>query len=258
MRGRSQKATEPKTPKESLNMSTIQKYLKDASSKSPGLEKKRTSTKEKKKELGKLKVDQSERSREELDLEGEPDSSIIEDQRKMALIPTKTQMLEMFEKLENLIKAEISNVRLDMGHLLRRVEEAEELTGKQAQEILDLKMQMKRMQIDHRDILCKLEEQENQSRRQNLRIRALPEKQGDDLVTKLKKIFNPILDRRLDEDLKIDRVHRVRKPPGLREEIPRDVIIKFHLYEDKARIWSKLRGVSPVKFESVELQIFSD
>lgn len=119
-------------------------------------------------------------------------------------------------------------------------------------------MQMKRMQIDHRDILCKLEEQENQSRRQNLRIRALPEKQGDDLVTKLKKIFNPILDWRLDEDLKIDRVHRVRKPPGLREEIPRDVIIKFHLYEDKARIWSKLRGVSPVKFESVELQIFSD
>lgn len=117
---------------------------------------------------------------------------------------------------------------------------------------------MKRMQIDHRDILCKLEEQENQSRPQNLRIRALPEKQGDDLVTKLKKIFNPILDRRLDEDLKIDRVHRVRKPPGLREEIPRDVIIKFHLYEDKARIWSKLRGVSPVKFESVELQIFSD
>lgn len=50
------------------------------------------------------------------------------------------------------------------------------------------------MQIDHRDILCKLEEQENQSRPQNLRIRALPEKQGDDLVTKLKKIFNPILD----------------------------------------------------------------
>lgn len=33
-----------------------------------------------------------------------------------------------------------------MGHLLRRVEEAEELTGKQAQEINDLKVQMIKMQ----------------------------------------------------------------------------------------------------------------
>lgn len=236
MRGRSQRASEPKTPRES----SIQKYLKDASSKSPVLEKGQTSLRGKKKELGKLKVDQSEKSREELDLEGEPEISIREDQRKMALIPTKTEMSEMFEKLEKSIKAEISNVNTDMGHLLRRVEEAEELSGKQAQEISDLKLQMRRMQIDHRDILYKLEEHENQSRRQNLRIRALLEQHGEDLLTKMKKIFNPILYRRLDEDLKVDRVHRVSKPLGLREEIPRDVIIKFYLYEAKARIWSEI------------------
>lgn len=143
-----------------------------------------------------------------------------------------------------------------MGHLLRRVEEVEEVSGKQSQEISDMKMQMRRMQNDHRDILYKLEEQENQSRRQNLRIRALPEQQGEDLLLKMKKILNPILDRGLDEDLKIDRVHRVRKTPGRREEIPRDVIVKFHLYEDKTRIWGIV--VSPVKFENTDLQIFSD
>lgn len=145
-----------------------------------------------------------------------------------------------------------------MGHLLRRVEEAEELTGKQAQEILDLKTQISKLQIDQRDVLYKLEEQENQSRRQNLWIRALPEQQGEVLALKMKKLFNPMLDRRVDEDIKIDHVHRIRKPPGLREDLPRDVIIKFHLFEDKAKIWSKLRGVHPVQFESTELQIFSD
>lgn len=119
MRGQSQKATEPKTPKESLNTSTIQKYLKEASSKSPGLERKQTGAKEKKKKLAKLKADHSEGSREELDPEGEPNSTITEEQRKMALIPTKTEMMEMFKKLEISIKAEISNVRMDMGHLLK-------------------------------------------------------------------------------------------------------------------------------------------
>lgn len=71
-----------------------------------------------------------------MDLEGEPDVSTLDQ------IPTKMEVLEMFAKLKNSIKTVITNVRLDMGHLLRRVEETEELTGKQAQEILHLKIQI--------------------------------------------------------------------------------------------------------------------
>lgn len=37
------------------------------------------------------------------------------------------------------------------------------------------------MQVDQRKILYKLEDQENQNRRQNLRIHALPEERGEDL-----------------------------------------------------------------------------
>lgn len=100
------------------------------------------------------------------------------------------------------------------------------------------------MQTVHRDILYKLEDQENQNRRQNLRIRALPQQNREDLDKKIKKKkFNLVLGRGEGDDLKIDRVHRVRKPPGLNEDVPRDVIVKFHLYEDKAKIWSKLSGL---------------
>lgn len=74
----------------------------------------------------------------------------------------------------------------------------------------------------------------------------------------MKAIFNPILDRGQNEELKIDRVHRVRKPPGVSEDSPRDVIIRFHHYEDKARIWSNLRKAQPVKFDGTEIQIFAD
>lgn len=103
----------------------------------------------------KNKVDQGEKPREEKDTEGELDLRKMEEQSNIAPIPTKLEMMEMFAKLENSIKSEITNVRMDMGHLLRIVEEAEELTGKQAQEISDLKTQMRKMQMDHRDTLYK-------------------------------------------------------------------------------------------------------
>lgn len=258
MRGRSQKAAEPKTPRESLNSSTIQKYLKDVSTKSPGLDKKQTGTKEKKKELAKQKGETGENIRDDPEQLRVLERSMMEEQRNFALIPTKPEMLEMFSKLENSIKSEILNVRTDMGHLLQRVEEEEEASGIQAKEILDLKSQMKKMQSDYCTLLHKVEEQENQSRSQNLQIRSLPEQTNEDLTIKMKKIFNPILGRREEEVLKIDRVHRIRKPPNLRKEVPRDVIIKFHSYEEKEKIWRGLRGASPVCFENTELQIFSD
>lgn len=57
MRGHTQKATEPKTPKESLNSSTIQKYLttKEVNPKSPGLEKETAGGKREKERVGKTK-----------------------------------------------------------------------------------------------------------------------------------------------------------------------------------------------------------
>lgn len=103
-----------------------------------------------------------------------------------------------------------------------------------------------------------MEEQENQSRRQNLHIRSLPEQQNENLGNKMQKILNPILGIREDEVLRIDRVHRIRKPSNMKQDIPGDVIVKFHSYEVKEKIWNNLRGAPPVRFENKDLQIFSD
>lgn len=171
---------------------------------------------------------------------------------------SKIEMQDMFSKLETALKAEILNVRTDMGHLLKRVETVEEVSEQQALAILDLKKQVKKLQSGQRELLLKLEEQENQNRRQNLRIRSIPEQRGEDLFSKMKELFNPLLRRNIEEELKLDRVHRIRKPPSVREDLPRDVIVMFHQYEDKAKIWSKLRGVQSVKYNNGEIQIFSD
>lgn len=65
----------------------------------------------------------------------------------MEALPTKIELLEMFTKLETLIKTEILNVRTDMGHLLKRVEIVEEVSEKQNREIVDLKQQVRNLQL---------------------------------------------------------------------------------------------------------------
>lgn len=219
MRGRPQRGMEVKQPRDSLNPSSIQKYLKEAnpgSPKNPAQESKQQSGKDKKKDSSKIQGAHGGTPGEERKDIGPAEDSTMES------LPTKTELLEMFAKLENVIKSEILNVRTDMGHLLKRVEIAEEASEKQNREIIELKQQINNLQMAQRDMLYKLEKQENQSRRQNLRLRALPEQHGEDLPTKMKAIFNPILDRGPNKELKIDRVHRLRKPPSVSEDTPRD------------------------------------
>lgn len=70
-----------------------------------------------------------------------------------AQIPTKIEMTEMFSRLENAIKLEIYTLRVDLGQLLKRVEETEVGTDIQAQELGKLNEQVKTMQADQRKIL---------------------------------------------------------------------------------------------------------
>lgn len=101
MRGLSQRGAEVKQPRESLNSSSIQKYLKEPNPGSPknlAQESKQQSGKDKKKETGKNQGAHDETPEEE-----KKDNSPAED-ISMEPLPTKTEFLEMFAKLENVIK----------------------------------------------------------------------------------------------------------------------------------------------------------
>lgn len=57
-------------------------------------------------------------SKGDLTLESEPDMSGTAERRDNAQSPTKGEIMEMFQRLENLIKSEISMLRGDLGNLL--------------------------------------------------------------------------------------------------------------------------------------------
>lgn len=164
----------------------------------------------------------------------------------------------MFAKLETSIKGEMATLHKDLNHILRRVEGREEQLDVQAVTIKDLKEQMVRLQRDQRDAMYRLEDQENRNRRKNLRIRGVPDMQGEDLQVKMDKIFGHLLGLKETEKIKFERVHRVRKPATLAAEISRDIIARFHYFQDKEQIWQSLKNKQPIKYEESILQIFPD
>lgn len=181
------------------------------------------------------------------------EEALMESQQERVL-PTKNEMAEMFARLETAIKGEIEAIRGDMGHILRRVEEAETIAERQGLEIRVLKSQMEEMQREQRNLRYRVEDQENRSRRKNLRIKGLPEMQE-----KVDQIFGGLIyPTENNKRIKLDRVHRIRKPAEISKEAPRDVIVRFHNSQDKEKIRESLKNNQTMKYGESNLQVYQD
>lgn len=165
----------------------------------------------------------------------------------------------MFLGLECSIKKERSTVRWDLSQVLERMEEMEQSLDRHAAAIRSLQTTTPNLTIAHRMALYKIEDQENRKRRNNIRIRGLPEATGDDdLLPSLRGIFNVLLGRTADHPLKIDRAHRDLRPRNLSSETLRDIICRVHYYEEKELIMRKAREKAPMDFDGETLLFFPD
>lgn len=155
---------------------------------------------DKKKGTGGKKDETPDQSRDDLTTESDLDITRSEDPRTEAQLPTKNEIREMLKSLENSAKTEINMLRTDLGNLLVRVETSEDKIDKQAQELCELKEQIKITQQNQIKILYRLEDHTNRNRRQNLRIRAVPETRGEDLRKVITAIFCPLLEVGVEVD----------------------------------------------------------
>lgn len=254
----------PKTPKDNLSGSgagsTIKQYLaKGASPGSAHQETQITTMTDKKKKGSNGRGDQTpEQSRDDLSTENTLELSRIDEHRQEPQPPSKNEIAEMFKALETSNKMEIGLLRTDLGNLLTRVEEAEDKMDKQEREILELKEQIKITQQNQIKICYRIEYQENGDCRQNLSIWGVPEKRGEDLRGTVAEIFSPLLDLGGGDFPKIERVHRVGRFETRQSERSRDIIVRVRFYEDKEKIWVKLRGRIPLQFEEARIQVYAD
>ncbi|CAH2274338.1 Hypothetical predicted protein [Pelobates cultripes] len=176
-------------------------------------------------------------------------STVIKDSEIRELLqnlPSKTDLASMLAKLEESMQDKISDIARDVHHMGQRVGELEDKNLRTIEAIKALETRQGAIELKYIIMARIIEELDNRSRRNNLRLRGLPETQeaSEDLLAKLQALFNNILQRPTDTPVLLDRAHKALRPKGLPQDKPRDVICRAHYFTLKEEIL-KLSKNSP-------------
>ncbi|KAM5171847.1 olfactory receptor 1E16-like [Mantella aurantiaca] len=102
-------------------------------------------------------------------------------------------------------------------------------------------------------------DQEDRNRRNNLRLRGIPEATGaENLEATILAIFNIVLGTPPANPITLDRAHRAIGPRSSDPARPRDVICRVHLFKQKEEIVKKAWSHGPVNFDGNQIQILPD
>ncbi|CAH2283962.1 Hypothetical predicted protein [Pelobates cultripes] len=103
-----------------------------------------------------------------------------------------------------------------------------------------------------------LEDLNNRSRRQNIRIRGLPESVlPETLLPTVRAIFQSLLPDASEQDLYIERAHRALRPPTYNMNAPRDIITKLLYFPIKERLM-KAAWDNPPTYQGQTLHFYQD
>lgn len=149
-------------------------------------------------------------------------------------------------------------LRTDLHHLSAKVASIEEETYDTKMEISHIHDRLSTQASALREFQRHLEDLDNRGRRNNIRVRGLPEAtQDEDLQVTLQAIFNNVLGRPENQRIKLDRAHRALRPrgPGPR---PRDVICRVHNFALKEDIMRKACNMHTIDFDGAPIQLYPD
>lgn len=103
------------------------------------------------------------------------------------------------------------------------------------------------------------EDLENRSRRQNLRLRGIPEAPGPENLTEtVQASLHKVLEGDPPATLELDKVHRALGPKPMDVERPHNVICRLHCYGLKEQIVRAARLKGLVDFDGEHILIYPD
>lgn len=173
-------------------------------------------------------------------------------------LPTKTDIEAMILRLEETHRRDIQEVRGEVSSLSERV-----TLGEMAVSSLEDRVSaLEQAQDSHKDsaisLQLHLEEIEDRSRRNNLRLRGIPEAVGSDqLAETVKEIFRTALDESGTE-IELNRVHRTLGPRPSDPSNPRDVVCRLHRYLQKEAILRCAWEHGDVEHHGAQVRILPD
>ncbi|XP_042295175.1 uncharacterized protein LOC121915227 [Sceloporus undulatus] len=191
-----------------------------------------------------------------------------------------TLYFEEIKRITTQLSIQMDNLNKDMNNfkvevkkeLHNDLKEIKQTMGKISAEISTIKEKINNLEDKHTDMQGELEEikvrqdcyeddqliWETRARERCIKIRGLPEQDGEDLYLRLVPILAKFLHKEEQSCLlEIDRMFRLNSKIAKQKKIPRDIVIYFLRKEMKDRIL-KLHNEKPLEVDEKTLQIFKD
>uniref|UniRef100_A0A8C5PTB3 Uncharacterized protein n=1 Tax=Leptobrachium leishanense TaxID=445787 RepID=A0A8C5PTB3_9ANUR len=175
-------------------------------------------------------------------------------ERSLAEMPTRADIREMIAEVRDSLQQDISNLRTEVETLGTRVAGLEHEATCAAEKDKDPTVPSQILS----GVWRKLDDLDNRSRRQNLRIRGVPETETA-IRRYLVGLFNFLLGAREVHPEDLARAHRaLRPPPTSPDEPPRDIICCLTSFTLKERIYFSARTQRTWEFRGTRIGIFND
>lgn len=163
------------------------------------------------------------------------------------------------ERLEQFVEHKVSNVQEEVAKLGNKLSVMEEDLKNARSTMISIGESTQETRNIVVNLAMQVLDLENRSRRDNVRLRGIPETVGADIFeATVTSIFNYYLSRPLEEPIKIDRLHRALATRNIRNGPPRDVICKLHNFPQKDAIirggWEK----GPFEVQGSQVIILQD
>ncbi|CAH2305965.1 Hypothetical predicted protein [Pelobates cultripes] len=202
-------------------------------------------------------------SRGEDGREEDSDSAASDTSRTAAAAPlTKADLRHLLQEIKTNMAAEffrhLTPITESLNDLTRRttaIEDQLDRTSTQAQTnetaISALQDQVRLLEEAQEDL-------NNRSRRNNIRIRGVPETVGIDMLAPtLRELFCSLLPEASPAELLLDRAHRALKAPLPNATQPRDIIIRMHYFHIKEALMRATRD-NPLQIEGHQVCFYQD
>ncbi|XP_063805109.1 uncharacterized protein LOC134983324 [Pseudophryne corroboree] len=154
----------------------------------------------------------------------------------------------------------VHDIKSQFKQLSKRVQANEQRLGETFHDVADLKEQCAFLQKSHYQLLNKVDDLENRSRRNNLRVVGLPEAlKGPALFSFIQDTLPDLLDIQDScAGMIVERAHRIGPARPTQDTRPRAVIFRCLNYIHKDIIWSASRRKRNLQWNDVRIYIFQD
>ncbi|CAH2306508.1 Hypothetical predicted protein [Pelobates cultripes] len=184
---------------------------------------------------------------------------ISEELRSIAAsMATKTDLLTLTTTIQDALRAEMAGIRADVTAQGSRIEALEHSTEAQSNRISATDVAVSRQGEMLLDMRRHLEDLDNRGRRCNIRVRGVPEAEGEeDAEEVLTGLFNMLLQEEAPHQFEFERAHRATRP-RLPEDGPRDLICCLHSFPVKDSIMKRARERPEWTYRNAQVSLYND